>query len=242
MSYAHTLGRSSQWRHAHAWSHISALRSESVTKYWKCNHIAPSTNLSFFLENIAYHKRGREKKGTRTYQLLPLLVLHAPSNGQPASQVRTDTTVRASRSEQWATIEKRDGTEPLWLTSNFSKFEKLSVSVQLLNCAKDNPLHKNESFKFWRSSVFWLHNFAKWFSHSVFFLSFRQGQKSYIWLVHIPRTLAKRWWEAPWSSSQFSLDVQTSNTPTHFNVVHDKTQFFPERDSNPRVQFIGPRH
>ncbi len=35
----------------------------------------------------------------------------------------------------------------------------------------------------------------------------------------------KRRWEASWSSSQFSLDMQATATPTHFNVVHDFTPF-----------------
>ena len=37
-------------------------------------------------------ERGRERKGTWTHQLLPSLVLYAPNNGQPASQLQTDTT------------------------------------------------------------------------------------------------------------------------------------------------------
>ncbi len=39
-----------QWRHAHACSRISAQRSQSVAKFWKINHFAPSTKLSKFLQ------------------------------------------------------------------------------------------------------------------------------------------------------------------------------------------------
>ena len=36
---------------------------------------------------------------------------------------------------------------------------------------------------------------------------------------------AKRWSEAPWSSSQFPLDMQTTLTLTHFTVVHNTMPF-----------------
>ncbi len=38
-------------------------------------------------------RKGKRKEGNSNSPTLPLLALHAPSNGQPASQVQTDTTV-----------------------------------------------------------------------------------------------------------------------------------------------------
>ena len=165
-------------------------------------------------------------KGTWTYQLLPPLALQAPSVGQPASQVQTDTPVVLYAPNSGLRLEKERWLNYFYLPQNPSSFEKLQFLL-LLNCTEDNPLHKislssSEVQPFsgcsnWRSNSLSL----SLLSFCLLILSWRSK------VFHLPRAhlLNISQWEASWSSCQFSLEVRTSNTPTHFNVVHDTTPF-----------------
>ena len=134
---------------------------------------------------------------------------------------------RASRSEQRAAIEKGEGFYYFNLPQNSSSFKKLSVSV-IMKTAQEIIYWTKISCSSSENQP--LHKLAKWLSLCFlsvfsFFLLSRQGRKSSLCHVYISWTSVKRWWKASWSSSQFSLDVQTSSTPTHFNVVYDTTAF-----------------
>ncbi len=100
-----------------------------ISSRWK-------TSLQSFqsLETLA--ERGRERKGTWTQQPLPLLMLHAPSNWQLASQVETDTTVVLHAPNSALRLESE--LNHYYLPQNFSKCERLHFLLFF-------KLHKKES-------------------------------------------------------------------------------------------------
>ncbi len=77
------------------------------------------TSLELFQIFGTLAERGRERKRTWTHQLLPLLELHAPSNGQPASQVQTDPTVVPHASNSGLRLERERGLNYCLLTKLF---------------------------------------------------------------------------------------------------------------------------
>ncbi len=85
--------------------------------------------------------RGRERKGTWTHQIPALIVLHATSNGQPADQVQTDTTVVLHAPNSGLRLESERGLNFFILPQNSSSFEKFQF-LSLLNCKRDNILQK----------------------------------------------------------------------------------------------------
>ncbi len=97
------------------------------------------TLLELFQNFETLAERGRRERELE-------LAIDAPSNGQPASRVQTDTTVVLKAPNSGLRLERERGLNHYYLPPNFSSSKK----VQFL------------------SFVFWLHKLAKWFA---FFLS-----------------------------------------------------------------------
>ena len=85
-----------------------------------------------------------ERKGTWTHQLLPPLVLRAPSNGQLASQGQIDTTVVLHAPNSGLRLERDRGLNYFYLPRNSSSYEKLQFLL-LLNWTRYYLLHKISS-------------------------------------------------------------------------------------------------
>ena len=82
-----------------------------------------SLELSQIFRTLA--ERGRKRKRTWTHQLLPSLVLHASSNGQPASRVQSDTTVVLHVPNSELQLEREWGLNHLYLPQISSLYENL---------------------------------------------------------------------------------------------------------------------
>ena len=112
------------------------------------------TSLELFQIFRTLAERGRERKGSWTHQLLPLVVLHAPNSG--------------------LRLEREKRLNYFYLPQKSSSFEKLRLQ-SLLNCKRDHLLHKISLSKsedqpfscciIWRSD-----SFSALFLSSLFFI------------------------------------------------------------------------
>ncbi len=129
-------------------------------------------------------ERGRERKGRWTHQLLPSLVLHAPSNGQPTSQVQTDTTVVLHAPNSGLQLERERGLNNSCLPQSSSSYQRLQFfSIQKLH--KKSSIAQNQVFsEVLRSTVYWLHKLAKWFLFRALFFSSLFSSRSKTLLIH----------------------------------------------------------
>ena len=170
-------------------------------------------------------------------------MIHAPSNGQPASQVRTNTTVVLQAPDNELRLERERGLNCFYLPQNSSSSEKLHF-LSLLNCTKDDLLHKislskSEDQPFsgctnWRSD-----SFSAFFLSSHFLILSSRSN-----VLHLPRI------------HLFAISQKVMGGPLIFisilfgcpDIFHSYAlqrglwnNAVPDWDPNPRFQFLMPR-
>ena len=173
---------------------------------WHLHCGVPTTSLEFW--NPSW--KGKRKEGN----------LNSP----------TTTITRASRSEQWAAIGKGEGG---WTTFTYLKTLLHAKDFNFYhskNCTKDYLLHKIGLFRCSEINRFLVAQIGEVIFSlrflGLFILPVKVKNSSHSSRACPSLVTTKRWWEAPWFPCQFSLVMQTTVTPTHFNVVHDFTPFW----------------